>query len=62
MVTDDVEVKNMSNKINVKTKTRNITRRQEENIGKITKGLKERHQNDKTYQLFFSELLQLVEN
>ena len=52
----------MSNKINVKTKTRNITRRQEENIGKITKSLKERHQNDKTFHLFFSELLQLVEN
>ena len=62
MVTEDVEVKNMSNKINVKTKTRNITRRQEENIGKVTKSLKERHQNDKTFHLFFSELLQLVEN
>ena len=24
--------------------------------------LKERHQNDKTFHLFFSELLQLVEN
>ena len=53
MVTEDVEVKNMSNKINVKTKTRNITRRQEENIGKITKSLKERHQNDKNFSPFF---------